>query len=40
MNDEKEKPVIASTWPVCSIGSRTGKPIFSIVTLEASMLLA
>ena len=31
---------MASTWPAASIGSRTGKPTFSIVTLEASMPLA
>ena len=35
-NDENEKPVMASTWPFCSIGSRTGNPTFSIFTLEAS----
>ena len=40
MNDENEKPVMASTWPFCSIGSRTGKPTFSILTLEASMSFA
>ena len=40
MKEENEKPVMASTWPAASIGSRTGKPTFSIVTLEASMSLA
>ena len=40
MKDENEKPVMASTWPLCSIGSRTGKPTFSILTLEASMPFA
>ena len=31
---------MASTLPSASIGSRTGKPIFSIFTLEASMLFS
>ena len=31
---------MASTWPAASIGSRTWAPIFSIVTLDASMPLA
>ena len=26
-----------STWPCASIGSRTGKPTLSIVTLDSSM---
>ena len=40
MKDENEKPVMASTLPLGSIGSRTGKPTFSILTLEASMPFA
>ena len=39
-DEEKLKPVIASTLPWASIGSRTGKPTFSMVTFEASMSLA
>ena len=35
-NEENEKPVIASTLPCASIGSRTGKPTFSIFTFEPS----
>ena len=38
--EENEKPQMAATSPFWSIGSRTGKPMFSIVTLEASMPLA
>ena len=34
---EKEKPVMASTLPSASIGSRTGKPTLSILTLLSSM---
>ena len=31
---------MASTLPAASMGSRTGKPTFSMVTLEASMPFA
>ena len=37
---ENEKPVMASTLPSASIGSRTGKPIASIFTLESSILFS
>src|SRR5882672_1903715 len=40
MKDENQKPVIASTLPWASIGSLTGKPTFSILTFEASILFA
>jgi hypothetical protein len=40
MYEENQKPVIASTLPWASMGSRTGKPMFSILTLEVSILLA
>ena len=37
MTEEKEKPKIASTCPWASIGSRTGKPTFSILMAEVSI---
>ena len=40
MNDENDRPVMASTWPAASIGSRTSNPTFSVVTLDRSMPVA
>ena len=40
MKEENQNPVIASTLPCASMGSRTGKPMFSIFTFEASILFA
>ena len=37
ITEEKEKPVMASTLPCASMGSRTGKPTFSIFTFAASI---
>ncbi|MCZ7563606.1 MAG: hypothetical protein M5U08_07140 [Burkholderiales bacterium] len=40
MKEENQNPVIASTLPCASIGSRTGKPTFSILTFAASIPFA